>query len=68
MCGDLHRISRNGKLRGVLTKACSLGTWEVEAGGLRAEGQSQLHSKLEASLGYTGPPSQRKEWGEGESE
>lgn len=40
---------------GMVTYACHLGTWEVEAGGPGVEGHPQLHNEFEASLGSMTP-------------
>lgn len=37
---------------GVRVKGCATGTQAVEAGGTRAQGQTQSYSKSEVSLGY----------------
>lgn len=34
---------------------CALGTWELEAGGLEAQGHPLLHSEFQASLGHMRP-------------
>lgn len=43
-CGVYHTMKEN-------QNTCSPSTWKVETGTSRVQGQSQLHSKLEARLG-----------------
>lgn len=48
----MHTEMHTERQMGVAVYTHNLNTWEVEARGSDIQGQPQLHSKFEASLGY----------------